>query len=1004
MSAHPPRRLIAGRKGGKGGGRSQRTPVEEPNTLRSRATARVVDLVSAGPIGGLVDGLQSVYYDETPLQNADGTRNFSGVAVQERVGTASQAPLSGIAELEATVGVGAQVTVAAPVIRTISDPDLDAVRVTSRIPALQRIDVTTGDRRRTTLSWAIDLRSAGGAWVEQKAITRTGKNTAPYEEAHRIALAGDPPWDIRMRRLTPDSDSDALQNDLYWSFYTTLIDDRLTYDDTAVYGTEVDAEQFGDRVPGRAYRIDGLLIRVPDNYDPVAGTYDGIWTGGFQSAVSGNPAWILYYLLTDPVNGLGDQIDASAIDVYQLYDIGRYCDELVPDGFGGTERRYQFRGVINTAREAAQTLAMIAAVFRGMIYEQAGAIHVVADMPADPTALVTRANVEGGSFQYATTERSSRHSVALVTWSDPDDFFKPAVEVVEGADAIRELGWKPVDLVALGCASRGQAKRVGKWLLDSEKSEGETATYRGGFDQALRAPGDIAALQDSDYAGVRFAGRLAGATATTATLDAPVTLTLGETYTLMAVLPSGAMEERAVTDGPGETSALTLSAAWSAAPLTGAVWVLKASNVAPRTFRIVRVAEVDPHRFETTAVLHDPTKYARVEQGISFDGPAASTIPTGPLEPPRDLTVDEYQYPSGKLARSAFALSWSPSRDPRVKRYQAEVRFPDSAAWEPVTETIGLRAEVLDTVPGTWGARVRSVDGLGRPSTWLAIDPMEIYGQLAEPVEMTGLTISTIGGLAILRWDLHPDLDVQLGGEIRFRHTIVGDGDWSEAVSIGDAVPGATNVAALPLKAGTYLARAVDAWGIPGPIAKAPTAQASVLAFTTTDTLVENPVFAGAKTDMVVADGALQLTANGLWDDVPDVDALTDVDGFGGVALNGSYRFAGGLNFGAVQRRRITTNIRSLVVNALGRIDDRTSPVDSWPSWDGTTGDEGDASIWLRLTNDDPAGSPVWGPWHRVDSTEVESWGVEFEVRVTVADESYNLRISELGAKAEAVT
>ncbi|HXF66197.1 MAG TPA: phage tail protein, partial [Burkholderiales bacterium] len=373
-------RGAGGGGGGKGGGGGGRTPQEAPDSLRSRAWARVIDVVSEGEIEGLVDGLKSIYLDDTPVINTDGSENFSGVTIATRTGTQAQDYVPGFAAAESEIAVATEVKAATPVVRSVSNTNLSAVRVTVSVPQLTYQDPSTGDISGTSVELAIDLQNAGGGWQEVRRDTISGKTTSRYQRSYRIELPAPGPWDIRVRRITPDSTQSNLQNKTFWDSYTEIIDAKLRYPNTALVALQVDSAQF-NRIPRRGYDIRGLRVRVPVNYDPDTRSYSGIWDGTWKIAWTDNPAWCFYDLLTNERYGLGAYIDEVQVDKWALYEIARYCDELVPDGFGGTEPRFTCNLYLQTRQEAFTVLQQMAAIFRGMVWWSQGALTAVADKP-----------------------------------------------------------------------------------------------------------------------------------------------------------------------------------------------------------------------------------------------------------------------------------------------------------------------------------------------------------------------------------------------------------------------------------------------------------------------------------------------------------------------------------------------------------------------------------------------------------------------------------------------
>ncbi|NDV20818.1 host specificity protein J, partial [Pseudodesulfovibrio sp. JC047] len=627
--------------GGGGGGGGGHVPIEEPNDLRSRATTRAIGVLSEGEIGGLVDGAKSIYFDSTPLQAADGSYNFQGVKWWERKGTPDQEHIPGFASVENELEVAAVVAHDTPVVRTITNTEVDAVRVRVHLNALV-VQNGSGDLVKGSVEWAVDVRVSGGDWVEKLRDTIKGKTTSEYERAYRIELNGVAPWDIRVRRITEDSDTAKTQDELSWAAYTEVIDAKLIYPDTAVMGLSIDAEEFGNSIPSVSFEVKGLLLQVPSNYDPETRTYTGMWDGSFKRAWSDNPAWGVYEILTREWYGDDAIAWPDQVDKWTLYEISKYCDELVPDGYGGMEPRFRLNCVLQTQEDAYHVINSLISVCRGMTYWGSGAVAFSQDAPGEPSHYAAPANVENGDFKYKSTSRAARHTVALVTWNDPADNYKPTVEVVEDVEGIAKYGWNPVDVAEIGCIFRGQAHRKGKWILDSELNETKAVSFVGGFEFADAAPGCLVEVTDPVVAGVRMGGRLKAAEASAVVLDAPVTIEAGEGYVLTVALPDKTTADAVVVNDPGETSTLIFETPLQVVPEPGAMWVLTATNLAPRLFRVLSNREADVHKFEITAMVRDPNKFDRVEQNIKFDPKPTSLIPSGPIPKPTAPAIDEY--------------------------------------------------------------------------------------------------------------------------------------------------------------------------------------------------------------------------------------------------------------------------------------------------------------------------------------------------------------------------
>ncbi|MGY0788554.1 TipJ family phage tail tip protein [Azospirillum argentinense] len=749
---------ISGSGGGKGGGGGSGGAREDADSLQSRSTARVVDLIGEGELEELPVGKsKGVYFDGTPLENADGTLNFKGVSWQSRVGLPSQDHIAGFAAAENEIAVSTRVRADTPVIRTITDTD--ALRVTLRFPMMTQQDADDGDLHGSKVQIAIDVRPYGGGWRETITDTIEGKATAAYERAYRIELPeGGAPWDVRVRRLTPDSTSATVQNESWWSSYTQIVDGKYSYPDSALIALTVDSEQFGSSIPARAYDVKGLRVSVPDIYDPENHSYanGGIWQGGFKTAWTDNPAWVLYDLITNTRYGLGRVIDASQIDKWSLYQIAQYCDQPVPNGAGGWEPRFTFNGIIQTREDAYKVIQSICSAFRGMAYWAAGQVFASADMPGDDSVIVAPANVLDGVFSYAGTALKARHTVAKVAWNDPADEYRGAIEVIENTRLIERHGHREIEVSAFGCTSRSQARRLGLWILDSEQHETETVTYRCSFDHLEVTPGQIIQVADPAYALVRLGGRVAAATVGRVTLDAPVTLEAGHAYTLSVTLPDGRVLDRAVAGGIGGHSALTLVDPLPVAPDAGAMWSLSSASLTPRRFRVRSIRELEPNVFEVTALLHDPTKYARVEQGLNLPAPAYQGGVT-PLPAPANLRAVESVYWVNGLPQARVSVSWTTSNLPEIAGYRADVMTPGGQWQEWATTRVGG----FDIEPAAEGRYTIRVTTLGHDNRRASAEiGLIVRGKGTPPGQPTGLAAS--GGIRqiALRWSNPTDTDL----------------------------------------------------------------------------------------------------------------------------------------------------------------------------------------------------------------------------------------------------
>jgi len=725
------------------------SPVEDPNTLQSKATWRVIDLIGEGENGGLVNGAKSIFLKGVQLQADDGGYNFQGVQWEERVGLPDQTPVKGFPSVETSVNVGVEVSSVAAVTRTITNPDLDAVRVHLSVPALfEQFD--NGDLKGSSIDFKIEV-------VGHSSVTKTisGKTMSTYERNIRVELpTGSAPWDIKVTKLTADSQTSKLANTLNWISYTEILDQRFIYPDSHIITGVIDSQLFGGQVPDRAYEVYGRIVKVPSNYDPLTRVYTGLWDGTFKLAWTDNPAWCYYDMLEHDRYGLG----LAAPDKWSLYPIAQYCDGLVDDGFGGQEPRFTLNCCINNSHEAYELINTLASVFRGMPIWTTGTITTYQDAPEDSTVIANPANILGGFFSYEGTSRSSRHTVAYVTWNDPANGYKPTIEPVVNRAAVRLYGHRPTERLAFGCISQGMAHRVGSWLVDSENSEKETVVYRPGPDHAFVMPGQIVDIADPWVANARMGGRLKdGCTSETILLDAPVMIAPGESYTITVIMPDGNAEQGVVTNAAGDSAALTLAVPLSTAPKANAVFVVTGTDVAPRTFRILNKVEIDQNTYQIIAVEHDPTKYARIENNLILDPPSYS-LPgkSGPVMMPGNAQLLPKTYYADGQLKNVLVFSWEAPADDRVNAYLVQYKL-DDGNWQTRQPTPGFLVEKMDVQAGHYYFRVQSLTPDGGSSAF-ANDDLDI-SQATMP-DVTGLVLvdgssatEFTGGAAKFAWD-----------------------------------------------------------------------------------------------------------------------------------------------------------------------------------------------------------------------------------------------------------
>jgi len=608
--------LIQGGGGGKGGG-GGRAAVEADDTLRSVQYARVLDALCEGEIVGLVNGLKSVYFDDVPLQNANDTFNFLRTTIATTTGIQTQQPISGFDKgVEAEVVVNLRVQQATAIVRTINSKSVTSVRVTLSVPRLTFQNVSNGDISGSSVQYKISIQNNGGGFVDQPTLTLTGKTSSKYSFSHEFNLTGGAPYDIKVTRVSVDASNIATQNETWWDSFTEIVNTKLSYPNTALVGIQIDAMQFKS-IPKRGYHVKLLKIQIPNNYNPTTRVYTGVWDGGFVVAWTNNPAWCFYDMVVNTRYGLGEYIPAAWVDKAALYTIAQYCDELVPSGFGSMEPRFTCNLYMQNQDEAFRVIQNMASIFRAMLYWQGGTITPVADKPESVWAQFSNADVVDGTFTYTGSANRARHTVALVTWNDPNERYRQKVEYVEDTDGISRYGVNQTEVVALGCTSRGQAHRLGRWLLYSERLETELVTFKAGLKGISLVPGKIINTFDQFRAGIRHAGRIGSSTTTSITLDSVITIS-SAVYSVSIELSDGTLVERSLTNAVGATNTLTWSAPLTELPLDEAIWMITATNIHPETWRVISITEEDTHIYNVTALSHNLSKFGAIEQNLQL--------------------------------------------------------------------------------------------------------------------------------------------------------------------------------------------------------------------------------------------------------------------------------------------------------------------------------------------------------------------------------------------------
>ncbi|MFX5846556.1 phage tail protein [Acinetobacter baumannii] len=744
-----------------GGSKSPSVPREDPDNLQSSAYVNIIDLIGEGQIGGLVDNVdgdsvtdkeKSIFFDGTRLRHTNGELNFANVSWAERVGLQRQDYIEGFGEgVETPFYKNVQLKSGIPSAFTVSNPNADRVRIILAVNSLLSTDRTSGDTYGTSVEFQIKLSVNNGPYEILANKKITGKTTSRYQRSFSFDLPkkkadGTPitAWSFQITRTTPDSNSSYLQNTTFFESYSEVELTKFSYPNVALVATRFSSETFSS-IPKREYLVDGLLIKVPSNRNK-DGSYTGPWDGTFKLESSSNPAWILYDLLLSKRYGLGEYITPEMIDESRLYVIGQYCDQLVDDGFGNKEPRYTINCVINTRVEAYDLIVDICSAFNGMAYWAGHMVGFTIDAPGTPQMLFNNTNIVG-DFSYQGTSNKDRHSVAVVTWNDPNDDYKQVPEVVEDPELIERHGIRKTEVMAFGCTSRGQAARYGRWLLFSEHQQSETITFNVGIDAALLFPGDLIYVQDRDRAGKRFGGRLLDCTAKQAVLDDLVDFGEFTDLTLVIRLEDGSLAEREIASHTkktvtvsGHTKEVTVvewAEALTVMPVKYALWIIKAAELQPVIARVVNVAQGEEKgTYNITAVPHNPNKYQSIENDLMLDVPPTSILNSRNQEPPASVEIKSEIITTQNVAKTRLVISWKEAKN--AARYEVEWKRNDGN-WVKLPQTTSLSIEVEDVYAGAYTARVVAYNLFGARSYPKYSTSTDVKGKVGKPTNVLSL-------------------------------------------------------------------------------------------------------------------------------------------------------------------------------------------------------------------------------------------------------------------------
>ncbi|MCZ6920323.1 host specificity protein J, partial [Acinetobacter baumannii] len=714
--------------GAKKGSDKQRQPVISPDSAQSKTYIKVLYGLAEGEIEGLANGLQSIYLEETPLQNSNGGFNFENVKVDFRNGTNDQEYIEGFPAVENETAIDVELKSETPWVRAFSNLDLDAVRLRLKWGPLRTQNATNGDVSGVTIEYAIDLQIDGGVWTEVLKTKISDKTSANYERAHRIDLPrADSGWLIRVRRLTPNSTSEYVSDKMYIEAVTEVIDAKLRYPNTALLGLQYDAETFGN-VAKVAMDAKGRILKVPTNYNPVTRQYVGMWDGTFKEAYSNNPAWIYYDICTVDRYALGDRLTPLMIDKWSLYRLAQYCDQMVPDGLGGQEPRFTCNVYLQSAEGAFEILTKLAGVFRAITFWDGNSIICDADIPQDTYFTYTRANVIGGNFEYAGTRARDRHNVVKVAWDNPANHYKTEYEFVRDEKAIAEAGQvRILEIEAWGCTSRGQAQRAGWWALKSEQLETRTVSFKVGLDGYIPLPGKVIEVADPLFAGRANGGRVSKISADrkSITLDRDdVVAVAGDRLIING--EDGKAQTRIVQSISGRV--VTVTHEFDAIAAQN-VWVIDAQDLATMKFRVISITQDEHHQFSVTALQYNPAKFDAIDKGAYFDEVPISIVNPTIQDPVTDVVVTGESRVDQGINVATMIVSWAQAKG--AVKYQVEWR-KDDGSWIKLPITGNNSVEVPGIYAGQYQARVTAISAF-------EIASLPVYSTLTELSGKQGL-------------------------------------------------------------------------------------------------------------------------------------------------------------------------------------------------------------------------------------------------------------------------
>ncbi|MDE4731553.1 TipJ family phage tail tip protein [Providencia rettgeri] len=749
-------------QGAKGGSSKPRTPVEQKDSLLAESTAKLLLAISEGEIAGGLDDT-CIFLDDTPIGNADGSKNFEGVTWEFRAGSEHQEYIQGIPSVDNEIAVGMELKDDQPYVRTVNNTQLSAIRIRLSVPQfLQQHD--NGDTTGYRVDYVIELSTDGAGYKEVVKSAFDGKTTSEYPRTHRIDLPkASTGWQVRVRRLTKNQNNARIADRINVAAVAEVIDAKLRYPNTALLFITFNARQFNNRIPKISVRPKGgILVKVPTNYDPINRTYSGVWDGTFKLAATNNPAWVFYDLVLNNRYGCGDRIKASQVEKWDLYKIAQYCDELVPDGHGGDGKEPRFLcDVYIQSQEAAYTILRdIAAIFRGMTYWSDNKVNAIADMPSTIFRTFTNANIVGGKPSYSGGSIQNRYTQALVSFTNIDNHSNDDVEPIADLKLQRRYGVRKLELSAIGCTRRTEANRRGRWALLTNAND-RMISFSTGLEGAIPSPGHIIAVADSSLAGRNTGGRISSVEGRKITLDRTTSIKAGDR--LIVNLPNGGSEGRTVT--AVNKKVVTVSVEYSQAPQKEAVWVVDSDDLAVQLYRVINISDNGDNTYTINGTIHNPDNYDHIDSGARIDERPITVIPPNVQPAPKNVRISSYSQVDQGIAFTTLRVDWEAAES--AIAYEAEWRR-DNGNWinAPRTSTLGF--EVNGIYAGRYQVRVRAINASEISSVWAGAEETQLNGKEGNPPKPLNLrATSEVWGIT-LDWGFDVNTNDSLKTELQY--------------------------------------------------------------------------------------------------------------------------------------------------------------------------------------------------------------------------------------------